>query len=332
MRIALDAMGSDEHPHPEVQAALDFTRQYKEKILLVGDAALLQPLLDESGTGDLPIGIVHADETFSMTDKISGRVLRSVKNSMGVAIDLVKNGQADVVVTAGNTGGAMGMGLARLGRIRGIKRPALSALFPVANGHCVVADIGANAECKPEYLLQFAIMGAVYAQKLIGVENPRVGLLSNGEEPGKGNQLTKESYKLLEQSDLNFIGNVEGKELFGGEADVVVTDGFTGNILLKTSEAVAKLLVDRLRSELTANPLRQAGALLAKPAFQAIKKQLDPTEVGAVPLLGLDGLVLVAHGRSNAKAMFNALKLAHQAVSVDMMESLRSAIEARINQ
>lgn len=331
MRILLDGMGSDNHPHPEIEAAVNIATQYGDEILLVGNEDQIRPVLNQVNTRDAPVTIVHAPEVFKMTDNISGGGLRNVQNSIGVALDLLKAGEADAFVTAGNTGGAMALGLMRLGRIRGVKRPALSALFPVSGGkYCVVADIGANAECKPDYLVQFAIMGSVYAEKILNVNRPRVGLISNGEEAGKGNNLVKETYPLLEKSQLNFIGNVEGKELFGGHADVVIMDGFTGNVLLKSSEAVAKLIMDGLREKLMSTPLTKIGAFLAMPAFKALRKDFDPSEVGAVPLLGLDGLVFVAHGRSNARALGNSLRLARQAVEVDLMDSLRIAIEDRL--
>jgi glycerol-3-phosphate acyltransferase PlsX len=230
----------------------------------------------------------------------------------------------------GNTGGALAHGQFLLGRIRGVKRAALTALYPVKNGHCVVLDIGATVECKPEYLLQYAVLGSVYAKTALGVQNPRVGLLSNGEEAGKGNKLVKETYPLLKSSGLNFIGNVEGKELFGGEADVVVTDGFTGNILTKSSEAVANLMTDILRKEMTANLRTSIGAFLAKPAFIRIKEMLDPTEIGAAPLLGIDGLVFVGHGRSNTRAVLSAIRLARQSVEGDLLLSIRKAIEEEL--
>jgi glycerol-3-phosphate acyltransferase PlsX len=249
---------------------------------------------------------------------------------MAVGMDLVQAGQADAFVTAGNTGGALATAYYRLGVIPGVERPALTGLFPVKGGSCAVLDIGANHECKPEHLLQFAIMGSVYADKVRGVRNPRVGLLSNGEEAGKGNELVKETYPLLEASGLNFIGNVEGKELFGGQADVVVVDGFTGNILLKSSEAVAKLITEILREELMRSLRTQVGALLAKPAFGAIKRAMDPAEIGAAPLLGINGLVFVGHGRSDARALVSAIRTARSAVEANLLSALRGAIQERL--
>lgn len=319
-RIILDAMGSDTHPAPEVEAAIQSARMFGDEIILVGNQSQLTPLVN----GAPGVRIVHAPDVFEMTDKISPGALRKVQSSMGIAADLLKAGEADAFVTAGNTGGAMAISLARLGRIRGVKRPALCALFPVKGGHCVVADVGANTECRPEYLVQFAQMGAVYARLVLGKANPRIGLLANGEEEMKGNDLVKETHPLLKAGGLNFIGNVEGKELFGGHADVVVTDGFTGNILLKSSEAVAKLLIDTLRAELMGGLRTKIGALLAKPAFNALRKLLDPAEIGAVPLLGLDGLVFVGHGRSDARALVSAIRSARAAVEANLMQQLRT--------
>lgn len=328
MRIVLDAMGSDDCPAPEVEAAIEAVRLFKDEILLVGPEERLEPLLKGHTAG---ITLVHAPETITMEDKGLKLALkakrRGSRTSMAVGIDLIKEGKADAFVTAGNTGGALATAYYRLGTITGVERPALTGLFPVRDAFCVVLDIGANPEVKPEHLFQFAVMGALYAEKLRGVTNPRVGLLSNGEEAGKGNALVKETYPLLEASSLNFIGNVEGKELFGGEADVVVTDGFTGNILLKSSEAVAKLITDILRQELTSSLQTKIGALLARPAFGKIRKMLDPGEIGAAPLLGIDGLVFIGHGRSDAHALVSAIRTARQAVEIDLLGAIRTAIQ-----
>lgn len=327
MRIVVDAMGSDDHPGPEVAAAVEAARLFGEEVILVGQEEKIQPLLKQQGGS---ARVVHAPEVLEMTDKPAEMARRKSQNSMSVAMELLKNGEGDAFITAGNTGGAMAAALFSLGRIRGVKRPALTGIFPVKGGRCVVLDIGANADVKPEYLQQFAVMGSLYAEKVLGVARPRVGLLSNGEEAGKGNMLVKESYPLLQNAGLNFIGNVEGKELFGGAADVVVTDGFTGNILLKSSEAVAKLITDMLRQELTSSTRTKIGALLAKPAFGAIRRMMDPGEIGAAPLLGVNGLVFVGHGRSDARAILNAIRLARQAVDTNLLDALRSAIQERL--
>jgi phosphate acyltransferase len=330
MRIVLDAMGSDTHPEPEIKAAVEASHKFGEEVILVGPMDLLEPRLKSMGGAQAKVRLVHAPEVLEMTDKPAENARRKTDNSMAVAMDLIKSGQADAFVTAGNTGGAMATALFRLGRMRGIKRPALTALFPVRTGYCVVLDIGANTDIKPEYLLQFAVMGSVYAEVAQGISSPRVGLLSNGEEQSKGNELVKAAYPLLRDSGLNFIGNVEGKELFGGQVDVVVTDGFTGNVLLKSSEAVAKMITDILRQELTSSTRTKLGALLARPAFGKIKRMMDPGEIGALPLLGIDGLVFVGHGRSDERALVNAIGGARKAVEGDLLGALRTAIQQRL--
>lgn len=333
MRIVLDAMGSDTCPIPEVQAAQEASRLFGDEIILVGPEDQLQPLLNPQG-GNKGVRIVHAPEVITMEDKGLALALKAKrkgsKSSMAVGMDLVQSGEADVFVTAGNTGGALATAFYRLGTIAGVERPALTALFPVKDGYCVVLDIGANPECKPEHLLQFAIMGSVYANKVRGRSNPRVGLLSNGEEAGKGNELVKGTYPLLQAAGLNFIGNIEGKELFGGQADVAVMDGFTGNILLKSSEAVAKLITDTLRQELTGSLRTKIGAAMAKPAFSKLRKMLDPAEVGAAPLLGINGLVFIGHGRSDARALVSAIRTSRQAVEAKLLVALQVAIQERL--
>ncbi|MDY6846572.1 MAG: phosphate--acyl-ACP acyltransferase, partial [Chloroflexota bacterium] len=216
------------------------------------------------------------------------------------------------------------------GDIKGVIRPCLCALFPARNGQTVVLDIGANAECRPEFLAQFAVMGKIYAQTMLGIANPRIGLLSNGKEEGKGNNLIRETYPLLEAMDINFIGNVEGKGLFNGEADVVVTDGFTGNVVLKSTEAVAQFIIDLLKVELMTSFRSKMGALLAKPAFGKLSSMLDPSEVGAAPLLGIDAPVFVGHGRSDSKAIVSAIREAKHAADHHLLEKLRKAISESI--
>ena len=332
MTIILDAMGSDAYPDPEIQAAVDAAALYKEEIILVGNQAILEPKLKALNTSGLPVTIHHAPDVLEMADKVVDGTRKKPNNSMAVGLELVKSGAGQAFVTAGNTGGAMFNALRVLGRIKGVSRPALTARFPVKHGTCVVLDIGANADCRPEFLVQFAIMGSLYAERLLGVKNPRIGLLSNGEEAGKGNQLVKETFPLLEKCGLNFIGNVEGKELFGGMADVVVTDGFTGNVLLKSSEAVSKLMTDTLKEKLMSSFITRLGALLAKPAFTALKQMLDPAEIGAAPLLGIDGLVFVGHGRSDARAMTSAIRVARQAVQADLLGALRTTLAEKLAQ
>ncbi|MBC8330407.1 MAG: phosphate acyltransferase PlsX [Anaerolineae bacterium] len=335
MRIVLDAMGSDACPHPEVDGAIQAIEIFGDEIILVGDSTQVRPLLEARGNPG-KIKLIHAEETITMEDKGLKLALKAKRKnsqtSMAVGMDLVKNGEADAFITAGNTGGALTTAYFRLGVMDGVERPGLTAMVPTKDGFCVVLDIGANPDCKPEHLLQFGIMGSVYAEKALGVARPKVGLLSNGEEAGKGNELARAAFPLLQASTLNFFGNIEGKELFGGDVDVAVTDGFTGNVLIKASEAVAKLLVDVLRESMLSSTRTKIGALLAKPAFTALKGMLDPDEIGAAPLLGLNGLVFVGHGRSNAKAIFSAIKAARSAVDAQLIEAMGSAIQEQLQQ
>lgn len=331
-RIVVDAMGSDNYPNPDVEGAVMAAREYGVEIILVGDVSKIQPMLDSSNGASLPIRVIHAPEMLTMHDKGEDLVMKArhkeSQNSMAVGLDLVKNGEADAFVTAGNTGAAMVTSLFRLGRIRGVDRPALAGPFPTATGICSVVDIGANPDCKPENLLQFAIMGSVFAERVRKVKNPRIGLISNGEEAGKGSELVKEAYPLLEKANINFIGNVEGKEIFNGHADVAVTDGFTGNVFLKSTEAVAKLLIEKIRESIRGGgPLAMVGGALIRPAMGKVRKLLDPSEEGAAPLLGVNGLVFIGHGRSDALAMKNAVRVAKNAAEAKVLDAIKMAIE-----
>jgi glycerol-3-phosphate acyltransferase PlsX len=332
MRIVVDAMGSDTHPFPEIQAVVQAVERWQDPIFLVGPEAELRKRVDLYPKRAHLIEIVHAPEVLEMTDKPARSARGKADNSMAVAVDLVKDGRADAFVTAGNTGGAMATALFRLGRLQGVKRPAVAPFFPVKEGRALVIDIGANTDCKPLFLLQFAQMGALYVERVLGIRNPKIGLLSNGEEAGKGNQLVKETYPLLDESGLNFIGNVEPKEVYAGQADVVVTDGFYGNIFLKTSEAVASFLTSVIKEEITSGLMTSLGGLLAKPAFDRVGDMLDPAEYGAAPLLGVDGLVFIGHGRSDDRALLNAIHAARQAVESDFMQALRGSLSERLVQ
>jgi glycerol-3-phosphate acyltransferase PlsX len=334
MRIVLDAMGSDNNPEPELQAATEAVQLFGDEIFLVGPEETLRNRLETMPGKGEGIHVVNATETITMQDKGLALALKAKrkgsKTSMAVAMDLVQDGQADAFLSAGNTGGVVVTAFYRLGMIPGVERPAVTGLFPVKGGACVVLDIGANPEVKPEHLLQFAVMGAVYASAIRGIANPRIGLLSNGEEPGKGNELVKHSFPMLQTSGLNFIGNVEAKEIFAGEADVVVTDGFSGNIFLKTSEAASKMLVDMLKQELMSSFITKMGALLAKSAFGNIRRILDPGEIGAAPLLGVNGLVFKAHGRSDARAILNGFRTTRQAVQAELLTKIKTAIQEQV--
>jgi len=330
MRIVLDAMGSDTHPDPEIAAAMQAAAQWGDPILLVGPQDLLETRLRAAGAAAEQVRVIHAPEVLEMTDKPADAARGKARSSMAVGMELVKSGEADAFVTAGNTGGAMANALFRIGRIRGVKRPALTGVFPVRNGQAVLLDIGANADVRPEFLVQFAIFGSLYAETVFGWPSPRVALLSNGEEAGKGNQLVKEAYPLLQQAGLNFIGNIEPKEFFAGKADVAVSDGFTGNVLLKTSEAVASFLISIIREQIKASPVSAVGGLLAKPAFKRVGALLDPSEYGAAPLLGIDGLVFVGHGRSDAHALVSSIRVARQAIAGGLLPAMRREIQKRL--
>jgi glycerol-3-phosphate acyltransferase PlsX len=331
MAIILDAMGSDKYPDPEIRGAITASKLIENDIILVGDEQLIAPKLNALASNHPRIAIEHAPEVVDMWDKPVESAQKKPNNSMAVGVRLVKEGKGDAFVTAGNTGGAMFNALRILGRIKGVQRPALTAIFPTRKDRCIVVDIGANADCRPEFLQQFAILGSIYAQNVLGNPNPRVGLLSNGEEEGKGNQLVKDAFKLLSDSKINFIGNVEPKELFGGEVDVVITDGFTGNVLVKSSEAVAKMITDVLKEELMSSFRTKIGALLAKPAFSKMKSLVDPGEIGAAPLLGIDGLVFVGHGRSDARAIISSLLLADRAIKSGLMNEIRNKVSESLS-
>ena len=331
-RIVVDAMGSDNFPTPDIEGAVLAAREYGVEIILVGDEAKIQLVLDKQDLQGLHVRVVHAPEMLTMNDKGMALALKArrtgAKNSMAIGIDLVKNGEADVFVTAGNTGACVASSYFRLGMIEGVDLPALVGPFPTATGICLVLDIGANPNCKPINLQQFAIMGSVYAEKVRGVQNPRIGLIANGEEAGKGCELVKESYPLLEAAKINFIGNVEGKEIFNGHADVAVTDGFTGNVFLKATEAVAKLLVEKIRETIKGGNLpTKIGGMLVRPALGSIRKTMDPSEEGAAPLLGVNGLVFISHGRSDAIAIKSSVRVAKIAAEAKVLDAMKSAIE-----
>jgi len=330
MTIILDAMGSDSYPKPEILGAVEAKKAISEEIILVGNEDIIHKEMKAVSIDQDLFRIVHTPDLVEMWEKPVEAAKSKPNNSMAVGIRLVKEGEGHSFVTAGNTGGAMFNGLRVLGRMKGVQRPPLSAIFPTRKGKCIVLDIGANADCRPDFLLQFAVMGSIYSQIMNRIDNPRIGLISNGEEAGKGNQLVKDTFKLLENSNLNFIGNVEPKELFAGEADVVVTDGFTGNVLVKGSEALAKFFIDVLKESLMVSFRTKIGALLAKPAFDGLKSLVDPSEVGAAPLLGLDGLVLVGHGRSDARAITSSLLLANQAHELHLVEKMRDGITSKL--
>ncbi|MGB4596221.1 MAG: phosphate acyltransferase PlsX [Anaerolineaceae bacterium] len=327
IRIVLDAMGSDNRPQPELEGSILATSTPGIEVILVGDKPVLDAKLATLPGDKSRVRVVHAAETIEMSDHIAeARVKKD--NTMRVGMDLVKAGEADAFLTMGNTGMAMFFGMKAFGMIKGVQRPCLCATFPVKGGRCVITDIGANAEARPEFLVQFGQMGAIYAKLMQGKSNPRIGLIANGEEEGKGNDLVKAAGPLMRQQLKGFKGNIEAKELFAGAVDVAVTDGFTGNVLLKTSESVAKLLLETLKEELMGSLRTKIGAMLAKPAFNAVRKLLDPRETGAAPLLGIDGLVFIGHGRSDAKAVVSGINETRKAIESNLLGALKETFNS----
>lgn len=330
MRIVVDAMGSDNHPGPDVEGAVLAAREFGDEIILVGDEHKIALELARHNLAGLKLTVRHAPEAVSMTDKPGDVVKGKPRSSIHVGLQLVKAGSADAFVSAGNTGAILGiamLGPVGLGRIRGVKRPALGVLFPTP-GHPLLIDNGANADVKPDYLLQFALMGSLYVERVSGIQRPRVALISNGEEEGKGNQLIKETIPLLAASGLNYIGNIEPKEFFQDLADVGVTDGFTGNIMIKTAEATASFLLKQLRDAIMSSTRTKLGGLLARPAFDHARQALNPDEVGGAPLLGVDGVVIIGHGRSNGYAVKQAVGQARRAVERDVVSAIRDGLQA----
>jgi phosphate acyltransferase len=310
--IALDAMGSDRAPKPEIEGAMHAARHYGIHVALVGREPVIRAELTRFPAAvALPLQVIHAGEVIAMEDKAVQAVRAKRDSSLRVGLRLVREGKAAGFVTAGNTGAAMATAKMVLGGLPGVDRPALAAVIPTVIGTAaILLDVGANVDCKPHNLEQFAVMGEIYFRSMFGTRRPRIGLLSIGEEEGKGNDLTREAFPLLKQLPLNFVGNVEGRDLYNGKVDVIVADGFVGNVALKTSEGVANLVRATLKESLKATITRQVGYLLSRSAFADFKKRLDHTEYGGAPLLGVKGVCFITHGSSNANAIKNAIRVA----------------------
>ncbi len=328
MNIALDVMGGDYAPHEIIAGAVLGARSYGVTVTLVGQPDVIRAELAKHNTRNLDLRIEPASQVIEMDEKPAKAVRSKKDSSMVVACKLVKSGQAQAFVTAGNTGGALAAGLFHIGRMKGIQRPALITPFPTREGFCLLLDVGANADVRPEQLQQFAVMGSAYSRRVLGVRNPVVRILSNGEEAGKGNNLVLEATALLERTPgINFQGNVEGKQIVDGRTDVVVTDGFTGNVLIKTAEGVGKLIKQILVEEITATPISSLGGLLARSAIRRLSKRLDDSEYGGAVLLGLANLVVVAHGSSNANAIRHAIRVAKQGVENRLIDEIQAGIQ-----
>lgn len=332
LTIALDAAGGDYAPAETVRGAAEAVEALGVKVLLVGPASAIERELDRAKVARRGLAaafeVVPADETISMEESPVVAV-RSKRNSPPVvAARLVRDGRASGFVSAGSTGAVLASSLFVLGRIEGIDRPSLATVFPTVSGRCLLLDVGANVDCRPSFLAQFALMGSLYSERVLGVRQPRVGLLSIGEEESKGNQLSLEAYSLIKPLKLNFVGNVEGKDIPAGLADVVVADGFVGNVALKMAEGMASLAFQLIRNETKKSRLAMLGALLMRPAFRGVRRHIDYEEYGGAPLLGVRGVAIVAHGRSRARAVRNAIRVARDAAECGLVELIAEGIAA----
>ncbi len=328
MRIALDAMGGDHAPEACVKGALQAVREHGLEVVLVGDEAALAPELDEAGEIPPGLHVHHASQVVEMEDHPSTALRRKKDSSLRVACDLVRDGDADALVTAGNSGAALAMGIFVLKRVPGIDRPAIVAVFPTTHGPVALLDAGANVDCKPELLRQFALMGSVFAEVCLDIPEPRVGLLSNGEEEEKGNELTRAAHALISELPLDYRGYVEGREMFAGATDVVVADGFVGNIVLKVAEGVIEQVGAHLRLAARASLPSTVGALLMKGAFRRTRETIEYAEIGGALLMGVQGCVVIAHGRADARALTSAIRLAARVVEDGLDSRLRERLAA----
>jgi phosphate acyltransferase len=326
IKIAVDSMGSDNSPFSEIEGSVQAAKAYDVKVILVGKESLLAPLLKEAGGNGLPIEIRNATQVISMDEPPTVALRKKKDSSIRVAANLVRERAASGLVSAGNTGAVMAISKMVFGAVPGVDRPALAAILPTLAGHAVLLDVGANVACKPHHLLQFAIMGHLFSKKIVGVSSPRVGLMSVGEEESKGNDLTKEVHQALKQLHLNFIGNVEGRDIYNGRADVIVCDGFTGNVALKTSEGLIEAVLKLLKDELSRNLKAKLGALLSQQSFKRLKKRLDYSEYGGAPLLGLKGLSIICHGRSSSNAIKNAIRVAKEFAESQVNDKLEAEL------
>jgi glycerol-3-phosphate acyltransferase PlsX len=315
-----------------VLGAVQAAREQRVSIALVGPRDAINAELAKHATGGLDIEVVHTDEVIAMDEHPVEALRAKRRNSITLCHELVRDGGAVAAVSAGNSGAVLAAAIFTLRRIRGVDRPAFGGVLPSASGQTLVLDMGANTDCKPPYLLQFAVMGSAYMQSVFGVASPRVGLLANGEEETKGDQLTQQAHQLIKAAapeiGLNFIGNIEGRDINAGSVDVVVCDGFVGNVVLKLSEGLAKMLLGAIKQELTAGPITSVGALLAKPGFDRVRKRLDYEEYGGVPVLGVNGVSIISHGRSKAKAIKSAIRVARQAADSHLPEKIADGMRA----
>lgn len=326
MSIAVDAMGGDHAPQVNVDGAIAASREYGISSLLVGRTGEIRRLLEDSGYSGRDIEVVDAPEVVTMGDPATAAIRRKRDSSIRIAANCVRDGRAEGLVSAGHTGAAMVSAKMVIGTIEGVDRPALATILPNLTGHCLLLDVGANPDAKTQHFKEFAVMGSIYAQLVFGKPSPSIGLMSIGEEDTKGNDRTKEAFKTLKETGLNFIGNVEGRDVFNGKVDVIVTDGFTGNVILKVSESLSEMVEQLLRDEIKRTLKASVGFLLSRTAFRRFKTRLDYSEYGGAPLLGVKGCVIICHGRSSAKAVKNAIRLAAEFSRQRLAQKIQSAI------
>lgn len=326
MRIAIDAMGGDNAPRIVIDGAVDAARDNGFEIVLVGDKDAIEKELARHRPYPANITIHHASEVVEMHEPPAVSIRKKKDSSINVMVNLAKENQVDAIVSAGNTGAVVCAATLGLRPIEGVERSGIAVVIPTLKGGTLLIDVGANIDAKPKHLLQYGIMGHVYSKYILGRKNPRIGLLNIGEEESKGTEFVKETYKLLEQSPLNFIGNVEGRDIFAGKCDVTVCDGFIGNVVLKVSEGMAETIGELLRCELNKGFFTKIGAFLSKPAFRSLKKEIDYSEYGGAPLLGIDGICIIAHGGSTPKAIKNAIRAAGQYVVHHVNKHIMDAV------
>ena len=327
MRIALDAMGGDYAPGEIIKGAVKAAQAYpRMEIILVGQSVRINPLLSNIPAN---MSLLEASEVIGMDEHPAQAVRKKKDSSIVVATRLVKEKKADAVVSAGSTGAQMASALLGLGRVKGVERPGIATVLPTLAGGKLVLDVGANPDAKPEHLLQYAQMGSIYAHHIMGIENPRIALLNIGTEESKGNELTQHAYPLLQASSLNFSGNIEGRDVPYGRADVVVCDGFVGNVVLKTAEGLAGALFELIKDKITSTPVRKLGALAVKPGLKEIARMMDYAEYGGSPLLGVNGISIVCHGSSKEKAIFNAIRVAGECAEAGLTELIAQEMTAQ---
>lgn len=325
--VAVDAMGGDNSPRYEVDGAVKAARRWQIPVVLVGQSEIVAEELSKHDTQGLDIRIEHASEVIGMQDSASDAVRKKKDSSIRVSFNMLKEGRANAVVSTGNSGATMAAGMFVLKRIPGIDRPAIATLVPNLEDQTLVLDVGGNVDCKPPHLVQFALMGSVYVAQMLGKATPRIGLLSNGSEESKGNELTREANQILKRTSLNYVGYTEGRDIYNANVDVVVCDGFVGNVVLKVSEGLAEAIGAILREEFSSRFLSKLGYLLARPALKAFKKKVDYAEYGGAPLLGVQGTAMICHGSSNPQAIMNAIKMAHDSETHQVISKMSERLE-----